>query len=62
MMKQIVQDFSDNRREVAGLNLEQPIYIDVNIMVSDEEKLDQVLTSMTFRTCELISEMVTVTV
>ncbi len=25
MMKQIVQDFSDNGYEVAGLNLEQPI-------------------------------------
>ncbi len=43
MMKQIVQDFSENGYEVAGLNLAQPIDI------SDDEKLGQVFDQSEFQ-------------
>ncbi len=52
MMKQIVQDFSENGYEVAGLNLAQPIDI------SDDEKLGQICDQSEF----LILEVVMMTV
>ena len=56
MMQQIVQEFPDNGYEVAGVNLEQPIDI------SDDENWVKFLTSLSFRTCTLILEVVMMTV